>query len=183
LRERSALARLLARITLLAVIAATFVWGYQAHRARWFPYALVSWVLPDGDAMPYSWVRPASRPIENLRALSYISSSFDPDSDQVGVQHHDAARAAPGLNFYYSGFSAPFLLVDMDGNEVWRWDDDPEPLIAHAELLPNGDLIVVRFDREVARMKTQLPSSIWRLARSRMSSACSTSCADRRTRS
>ncbi len=137
---------------LLAAVAAAFAWGYQAHRARWFPHPIVSWLLPDADAKPYSWIRPASRPAANLRALSYISSSFDPNCDRIGVQHHDAERAWPGLNFYYSGFSAPFYLVDMDGNEVWRWDDHAEALLAHAELLPNSDLIVVRFDREVVRL-------------------------------
>ena len=135
-----------------AVGVAVFVWGYQANRARWFPFPLVSWVLPDTDAKPYSWVRPASRPAASLRALSYVSSSFDPEADRVGVQHHDAERAWQGLNFYYSGFAAPFYLVDMEGNEVWRWDDDSEALLAHAELFPNGDLIVVRFDREVVRL-------------------------------
>lgn len=137
---------------LLAVVAAAFAWGYQAHRARWFPHPIVSWLFPDADAKPYSWIRPDSRPPANLRALSYISSSFDPNSDRVGVQHHDAARAWPGLNFYYSGFAAPFFLIDMEGSEVWRWEDDAEALVAHAELRPNGDLIVVRFDREVVRL-------------------------------
>jgi len=133
------------------VVAASFVWGYQTHRALWFPYTITSWFFSDVVAQPYSWVRP-TRPAANLRALAYVGSSFDANADRVGVQTHDANRAWQGLNFYYSEFTPPFLLMDMEGREVWRWDYEPGALLAHAELLPNGDLIVVRFDDEVVRL-------------------------------
>jgi len=102
--------------------------------------------------MPYTWLQPKSRAFDDLRALSYVSSTFDANADRMGVQLHDAERAFQGLNFYYSAFQTPVLLVDMDGTEVWRWEVDPAPNISHAELLPDGDVLVVRFDSEVLRV-------------------------------
>ncbi len=150
--SRSTYARPVVVVPLAAlVIGAGFLWGYQTHRTGTFPYSVISWFLIDGAAKPYSWIRPQGRPLNDLRALAYVGANFDPESDRRGVQVHDPQLAWDGLNFYYSAFEGPFLLVDMDGREVHRWSDS-EALVAHAELLPDAGLIVVRFDKQVVRL-------------------------------
>ena len=144
---------LLVPIVLLAA-GVSFLCGYQSHRTQTFPYSIVSWFLVDTDSKPYSWIRPQGRPLKDLRALAYVGANFDPDSDRRGVQIHDTTRAWAGLNFYYSAFAAPFLLVDMEGREVRRWSDTGAP-IAHAELLPDAGLIVVQFDEQIVRLDSE----------------------------
>ena len=73
-------------------LGVSFLWGYQAHRIEVFPYSVLSWFLVDTESKPYSWVRPRGRPLSDLRALAYVGSNFDPDSDRRGVQVHDAQR-------------------------------------------------------------------------------------------
>lgn len=153
--SRAIVARpLLAVPIALAAVGASFLWGYQSHRTETFPHSIVLWFLIDTESKPYSWIRPQGRPLRDLRALAYVGANFDPDSDRRGVQIHDAQRASEGLNFYHPAFKALFLLVDMEGREVRRWSD-PGALIAHAELLPDKGLIVVRFDKQIARLDAE----------------------------
>ena len=153
--SRRTLARPMLAVPLaLLALGASFLWGYQSHRGAIFPYSIISWFLADTDSKPYSWIRPRGRPLRDLRVLAYVGANFDPDSDRRGVQVHDAQRAWQGLNFYHSAFQAPFLLVDMEGREVRRWSD-PGALIAHAELLPDAGLLLVRFDKQVVRLDSE----------------------------
>ncbi len=153
--SRFSFARPLLAVPVAAMaIGACFLWGYQTHRTETFPYTVLSWFLVDTDAKPYSWIRPHGRPLSNLRSLAYVGANFDPESDRRGVQVHDPELAWEGLNFYYSAFEGPFLLIDMDGREVRRWSDSGA-LVSHAELLPDAGLIVVRFDKQVVRLDSE----------------------------
>lgn len=89
--------------------------------------------------------------IERLMALGYVSGTVDPEADKTGVLVHDGARAWAGLNFYYSDTRHRAQLVDMAGEEVHAWELDRGPW-THAELLPNGDLVVVVKDKEIFRI-------------------------------
>ena len=89
--------------------------------------------------------------IDQLQALGYVDGTYDPQSEKSGVLLHRRANAQPGYNFYSSRKSRGAKLIDMDGKVVHRWRSSRPGAWQHAELLPNGDVIAIVKDRELAR--------------------------------
>jgi hypothetical protein len=88
---------------------------------------------------------------QQLQALGYVDGTFDPNSELRDVYYHDREKANPGLNFYNPRDRTGARLIDMEGHEVHVWDTDEEGVWHHAELLPNGDVIVVVKDQRMSR--------------------------------
>lgn len=88
---------------------------------------------------------------QQLQALGYVDGTFDPNSELSGVIDNDPAKASPGLNFYNPRDRKGARLIDMEGREIHAWDTDEEGDWHHAELLPNGDVIVVVKDVRMSR--------------------------------
>lgn len=89
--------------------------------------------------------------IEQLQALGYVDGTYDPQSEKSGVLLHRKAKTQRGYNFYSSRKSRGADLIDMDGELVHRWRTSRPGAWQHSELLPNGDVIVIVKDRELAR--------------------------------
>jgi hypothetical protein len=88
---------------------------------------------------------------EQLQALGYVDGTFDPNSELSDVFHNDPKKTHPGLNFYNPRDRTGARLIDMEGREIHVWDTDEEGGWHHAELLPNGDVIVVVKDQRMSR--------------------------------
>lgn len=84
--------------------------------------------------------------IEQLQALGYVDGTYDPRTDLTNVVVNETAKASPGYNFYTSHLQTGAHLVDMDGREIHRWHTEDLGDWQHAELLPNGDVIVIVWD-------------------------------------
>ncbi len=104
--------------------------------------------------------------VERLRSIGYLTGTRAPTS-AGGVTIHDPAAVLPGYNLYTSGHMPGAVLMDMDGNvlHVWRrefgdiWPEYPEDQYDEnmeywrtAELLPNGDVLVIFEGLGIARL-------------------------------
>jgi hypothetical protein len=98
--------------------------------------------------------------LEQLEALGYVESTYDPRSDLSGVIVNEAERTSPGYNFYTSGAGA--RLIDMEGREVHRWQTRERVAWQHAELLACGDVIAVTPDRRLSRYDRD-SKRLWRV--------------------
>ena len=91
-----------------------------------------------------------------LEALGYMEGQVDAEADQRGVVLHDADRAWPGVNLYYSRTQEQAQLIDMDGAVLHTWAADTAAPWQHVHLDPTtGDIVVlmkdvglVAFDRD-----------------------------------
>ncbi|MDP6540751.1 MAG: arylsulfotransferase family protein [Planctomycetota bacterium] len=140
--------------TLLCAGAVGFVWGFFTHRDHWFPHALLRNVADrvaarerPTDPFPMRSVRSPSPAFEDLTALGYVDSSFDPDSDRRGVFHAQAERSFEGLNLYSSRTARSAQLVDMEGRVRHRWASDTTDPWQAVTLLADGRLLVIEKDR------------------------------------
>ena len=76
-----------------------------------------------------------------LEALGYLDE-FEADSDRPrGVILHQKEAVSPGWNLVSVHRRAHALLFDQQGEVLHAWEG-PGDVWGHAELLPNGDLIV-----------------------------------------
>ncbi len=93
--------------------------------------------------------------LQALEATGYVNWDSTEDREQTGVVHHDP-RAAPGYNLYANGEDQVFLM-DMDGNQVHRWEFPEDQGISFYELLEDGllaiglsqELVLSDFDSEI----------------------------------
>ncbi len=83
------------------------------------------------------------RQLEQLQELGYVDGTVDLRTDIRGVELHDPTRAFPGLNFYSSRIRTSAQLIDMNGKKVHDWSYPGADGWEHAELLPNGDILIV----------------------------------------
>ncbi len=83
--------------------------------------------------------------IDQLRSLPYLTYSRKPagEGEASGVVRYDSARSWPGYNLYVIRGICRADLVDMRGRVVNSWSSTPCQRWAQAELLPEGDLLVV----------------------------------------
>jgi hypothetical protein len=83
--------------------------------------------------------------IERLLALGYVESSdAGAGSNRNGVVQIDAQKTHPGYSLYTLEWQCKSVLIDLHGNVVNTWANDP--CMGHwhnAELLPDGNLLVV----------------------------------------
>lgn len=88
---------------------------------------------------------------EQLQALGYVDGTYDPNIERANVLVHDVDAAHPGYNFYSSRRDRGARLLRMDGTPIHEWKAKEKGAWQHAELLPNGDVLVIVKDRRLAR--------------------------------
>jgi hypothetical protein len=91
--------------------------------------------------------------LERLRSLGYLDTKGLPSSERErGVRVLDRALHRPATRSWSSRAPAPAQLISLDGEIVRSWKDEPCHRWEHAELLPDGDLVVVgaRLDEDEA---------------------------------
>ena len=125
-----------------------FLFGYYTKRLGWMPTAsavLESALKAYDGLFPEGW---------------WNSNAWRPArTDARGVLRYDPQRAYQGVTLYVSAHEQAAVLIDMTGNEVYRWQRSfreiwpqaphveiprPSDLIVYnnARAFPNGDLIV-----------------------------------------
>jgi hypothetical protein len=92
------------------------------------------------------------RRLEQLQAIGYVEGTLDDRPELRGVEIHDRQRAFPGVNFYSSRIRTSARLIDNDGHEIHSWYLPGDDGWVHAELLPNGDLVVVLDNQAIFRI-------------------------------
>jgi hypothetical protein len=79
-----------------------------------------------------------------LDALGYVDYSPDLSNlDQSGVSHVDESLAAPGHTLVVSSMECAARLIDLSGRELHYWKQQECVRWWSAELMQNGDLVVV----------------------------------------
>ncbi|MEM7353601.1 MAG: arylsulfotransferase family protein, partial [Acidobacteriota bacterium] len=82
--------------------------------------------------------------VEQLRALPYLDYSEEKaDPAKLGVTFLDRNRSFPGYNLYTSTSGAELALIDPVGQPIHSWTIPAGQVWNRAELLPNGDLLVI----------------------------------------
>lgn len=155
--------RITLRLTLTAmaglVLVADFAAGFLVHRHRAGPYDAITWLIGKGPAhVEYTWLRSPSRAPESLRALGYVSSTFDEDAQAAGVLRHEPAAFA-GWNLFHSEGDRRVQLMNMHGEVPYEWTLPFAP--AHAELLDDGGLFAVDKDRAAVRVDARGRTLWW----------------------
>ncbi len=118
------------RIALLALLAALALGVAFVRRARE--------VEPEGNADPAGRAAAAA-----LRALPYLGSEAIVADRPSGVLRWDPARSAPGYGLYTIQLLGRTELIDAEGTVMRSWSHPPSLTWEQAELLPDGDLLVV----------------------------------------
>ena len=91
------------------------------------------------------------RRLEALKTLPYLQWTEEKvDEKERGVTLYERALASPGYTLY-SG-PARAVLVDMEGNVAHEWTNANLKEWEYAEMLPNGDLIVLLSRRSISRL-------------------------------
>jgi hypothetical protein len=140
----------------VGLAAASFASGFISHRYR----------APAGSHRGPIWFTARNAPPrepgpEEVLAVPYLQG-YRPPREPARATLHDRQRAYEGLNLWVSGHAPEAFLTDMTGREVHRWRYDferawpgrrvaPEDRLQdrfwrHAQLLDNGDLLVI-FER------------------------------------
>lgn len=90
----------------------------------------------------------AARPdIDLLRSLPYVGYVEGSQQDTTsGVILHDQLRSCPGYSLYTVQMLSMAELIDPAGTVIRRWRQPGSDRWERAELLPNGDLLVVGVD-------------------------------------
>ncbi|MEE4270300.1 MAG: arylsulfotransferase family protein [Thermoanaerobaculales bacterium] len=129
-------------------------------------FAAIATHQPDRDQTRSEVVARDSWVDNALIALGYVDTVpvDDPENPLTGVTVWDTERTHPGLNLYCPAGSYYAVLLDMAGNEVHRWTQRRQKgrRWQFVELLPGGDLLVIRSDLSLTRMSwdSQL---LWRV--------------------
>jgi hypothetical protein len=87
--------------------------------------------------------------VDRLRSLPYVEGTPAAQGEPEGVVLRDAQRSCPGYNFYEMQMLSSAELLDEDGHVVKSWNYSPSDRWEHAELLPNGDVVVIGVDPHV----------------------------------
>jgi hypothetical protein len=92
-------------------------------------------------------VEPDEAELDRLRSLPYVGSTpILPGNEQEGVVLHDEARSYPGYTLYTVQNRAMAVLIDPSGEPVNAWHHPGSARWERAELLPNGDLMIIGAD-------------------------------------
>lgn len=110
---------------------------------------------PPTNSSPAAAGSPASpaseEKLERLRSLGYLDTKGLPKLGAgKGVQVLDRSLVSPGYTLVVFAGSCTCQLLSIDGEIVRSWKDEPCHRWEHAELLPDGDLLVVgaRLDQD-----------------------------------
>jgi hypothetical protein len=83
------------------------------------------------------------RDVERLRSLPYTGGTPASRDEPAGVVRSDPARVCPGYRLYEVPELGRADLITAEGAILREWHDQPDEKWQHAELLANGDLLVV----------------------------------------
>jgi len=123
---------------------------------------LLIWAGPvladETEEKPEDW----ERRLEMLRSVPYLGTTQDTvGGGQTGVLYWVPEKAQPGYNLYCTKDTREAFLLDMDGAIVHHWtypmevsetETDQDGGSDHAILLEDGDLIVIRRNKELLRI-------------------------------
>ncbi len=136
----------------LALFFIVFLAGYSTSYFQVFKGSFLDNAMLAARAV-YSQLTAYTNPYASNRWIN------GPDA-QSGVIKHDPSKASQGLTLYTSGDDTKAMLIDMEGNEIWRWAlpfREVWPTADHLEnvakegflfwrkavLYPNGDLLAI----------------------------------------
>jgi hypothetical protein len=83
------------------------------------------------------------RRIDHLRSLPYVGGTTAPQDDSTGVVFFDKKLTCHGYRLYTVAMLGQAELIDETGNVLKSWHYQPNDRWIRAELLPNGDLLVI----------------------------------------
>jgi hypothetical protein len=107
---------------------------------------------PEAPSPADAEVRIDPAEVARLRSLPYADTvQTPPAGGRVGVLIHDPARAQPGLNYFTNTHGCTSQLMAMDGTVIRSWRHEPCFRWANSLLLPNGDILVVHWYREMRK--------------------------------
>jgi len=82
--------------------------------------------------------------IDRLRSIGYAEVSEEAHgAEELGVQHFEEKRSAPGYNLHTNRFTCSVVLMDARGRELNRWERPRDRSWSNCQLLADGDLIVI----------------------------------------
>lgn len=135
-----------------------------ARVARW-TLACICVTAACGDGRPAgsgTGAAPDEPSIDELAAIGY--TEFDDASagdERDGVVLHVRERATPGYTLFTSIPHAITVLVDAEGEAVRSWEFPAAIQTPRAELLPDGDLLVIGSDGDPKRPRAYLERVDW----------------------
>lgn len=101
--------------------------------------------------------------LEAIRSVPYTQvTADDADSGETGVVRYDRDKTWDGYNLHCSLIHSEAYLTDMEGNIVNRWTYPHKHGYTweHVDMLPNGDLLVIRKFFELIRLDWE-SNPIW----------------------
>jgi hypothetical protein len=93
--------------------------------------------------------------LKTLRSVPYTTTTREEvDPGTAGVVRYKPSKSHRGYNFYCSTLSSRVILMDMTGTVVhtWSYPDRQNLVWDHAEMLDNGDVLVIRKFRDLLRL-------------------------------
>jgi hypothetical protein len=103
--------------------------------------------------------------LKALRSVPYTTTTKEEvDPGTAGVVSYKPSRSHRGYNFYCSTLSSQVILMDMSGTVVHRWSypGDQNLVWDHAEMLDNGDVLVIRKFHDLLRLSWD-SGLIWKI--------------------
>lgn len=113
--------------------------------------ALSWWGSAEAQEAPAATPRAAVEgdEVERLRSLPYLSGVQAHRDDTTGVVRRDPTRSCPGYTLYETQPLSRADLIDEMGTVVKSWSYGPSDRWERADLLPDGDLLVIGVDPHV----------------------------------
>jgi len=128
-----------------------------------FPLACSDGTAPEPEAAPADATTELDADeVARLRALGYaeLAPALPPDA-KVGVVIHDRERTSAGLNLFTNVKFCSTQLIDMDGNVLHTWSNEPCHRWHNAVMLDSGDLLAVVPSRFLLRLDWQ-SNVVWK---------------------
>ena len=128
-----------------------------------FPLACSDGTAPEPEAAPADATTELDADeVARLRALGYaeLAPALPPDAN-VGVVIHDRERTSAGLNLFTNVKFCSTQLIDMDGNVLHTWSNEPCHRWHNAVMLDSGDLLAVVPSRFLLRLDWQ-SNVVWK---------------------
>jgi len=92
-----------------------------------------------------------SENLDHLRSLGYVAWDAAADTKLKGVVRHEKDRVFPGYNLWTNDDSL-IRVTDLDGREIRSWRMNRPGHCEHAELLPDGGVVVVCVNVSLTRL-------------------------------
>jgi len=92
-----------------------------------------------------------SEKLDHLRSLGYVAWDAAADTKLKGVVRYEKDRVFPGYNLWTNDDSL-IRVTDLDGREIRSWRLNRPGHCEHAELLPDGGVVVVCVNVSLTRL-------------------------------